>query len=327
MKRILFACMLAVFSLSTAFAANQTPSGKGFRIWFDAGGSPGESYTETVVKGAQQAAIDLGVELKLVYSDWQPEKMLQNFKNGLANRPSGLVVMGHPGDDAYAPLIHEAFAEGMAVTAIDTDLPVIREKYKSRGFGFVGPDDWARGADMAREILRRNSFGAGSRAMVWGFSSMENRGRSTRAMIEELRKAGMEVDDVEISDEINKDISLGAPVLSGYLTSHPDCKLIVVDHGALTGQMENFLKSAGFEADSVYVAGFSLSETALDAVKSGYLDLVGDVQPYLVGYGGVLQIVQTVRFGFSGLNVDTGGGFLSKENLQELVPLVKQGIR
>ena len=88
MKRILFACMLAVFSLSTAFAANQTPSGKGFRIWFDAGGSPGESYTETVVKGAQQAAIDLGVELKLVYSDWQPEKMLQNFKNGLANRPS-----------------------------------------------------------------------------------------------------------------------------------------------------------------------------------------------------------------------------------------------
>ena len=59
MKKILFACMLAVFSLSTAFAADQAPSGKGLRIWFDAGGSPGESYSETVVYGAQQAAIDL----------------------------------------------------------------------------------------------------------------------------------------------------------------------------------------------------------------------------------------------------------------------------
>ncbi len=322
--------ILAVAALlmgGAAFGANLEPSGKGMRVWFDAGGSVGEPYSTIVVNGAKQAAADLGVDLTIVYSDWNAEKMLENFKNGLAAEPTGFVVMGHPGDDAYAPLVDEAFENGMIVTAVDTELPVLQAKYQSRGFGYIGPDGWKQGEDMAKEILRRKDFKPGDRAFVWGLKRLESRGRRARAMLEVFEKAGLTVDYLEISDEINKDASLGAPVLAAYLASHPDCKLVVVDHGALTGQMENFLRGAGLKPGEVYAAGFSLNPATAASIESGYLNLVSEAQPYLMGYLGVLQIVQTGKYNFGGLVVDTGGGYVSNENIHAIAPLAKAGIR
>ncbi len=312
---------------SLAFAGALEPSGKGMSVWFDAGGAPGEPYATIVVNGAKQAATDLGVDLTVVYSDWNAEKMLENFKTGLAARPTGFVVMGHPGDEAYAPLIDEAFAKGMIVTAVDTELPKLQATYQSQGFGYIGPDGWKQGEDMAKEILRRKNFQPGDRVFVWGLKRLESRGRRARAMLEVFEQAGLTVDYLEISDEVNKDAALGAPVLAAYLGSKPDCKLVVVDHGALTGQMENFLRGAGLQPGEIYATGFSLNPATAASMESGYLNLVSEAQPYLMGYLGVLQIVQTAKYGFGGLVVDTGGGYVSNENIHAIAPLAKVGIR
>ncbi|QTX32881.1 substrate-binding domain-containing protein [Aminithiophilus ramosus] len=320
--------MIALVALTAGMAfADAEPSGKGMKVWFDGGGSPGEPYTTIVVNGAKQAAADLGVDLTLVYSDWNAEKMLENFKNGLAAAPTGFVVMGHPGDDAFEPLVDEAFSKGMIVTAVDTELPRLQGKYQSRGFGYVGPDGWKQGEDMAREILRRKAFKPGDKAFVWGLKRLESRGRRARAMLAVFEEAGLKVDYLEISDEINKDVSLGAPVLTGYLAANPDCRLVVIDHGGLTGQMENFLRAAGLKPGDLYATGFSLNPATAAAIESGYLNLVSEAQPYLMGYFGVLQIVQTAKYGFGGLSIDTGGGYVSAENIASVAPLAKEGIR
>ena len=327
MRKWATAAVLLGLLAGRACAEGLEQSGKGMSVWFDAGGSVGESYSTIVVNGAKQAAADLGVDLKIVYSDWNSEKMLENFKNGLAVRPTGFVVMGHPGDDAYAPLVDEAFDNGMIVTCVDTDLPKLQAKYQGRGFGFIGTDNWKQGAELAREILRRREFKKGDRAFVWGLKRLEGRGRRARALLEEFGKAGLTVDYLEISDEVNKDASLGAPVLAGYLASHPDCKLIVVDHGALTGQMGNFLRAAGLKPGEIYAAGFSLTPATVGAIESGYLSLTSEAQPYLMGYLSVLQIVNTAKYRFGGLNVDTGGGYVSVENIKAVAPLANAGIR
>ena len=51
---------------------------KRMKIWFDTGGSPGESYGSVLQNGAAQAAEDLNIDIRFVYSDWSAEKMLQN---------------------------------------------------------------------------------------------------------------------------------------------------------------------------------------------------------------------------------------------------------
>ena len=308
-------------------AGQLEPLGKGLTVWFDTGGPVGGPYNTIVQNGAVQAAADMGCTLKLLYSDWNPEKMIENFKTAVAARPAGVVIMGHPGDDAYAPFVKEAMDAGVLVTCVDTDLPQIRKEYQSRGFGVLDTDPDVMGTKMTNEALARSGIEKGSRVFVWGQKVMQERGRRARAMIRTLEEAGMVVDYIEISPEISKDTALGTPIVTGYLASHPDCKMMLIDHGALTSQMENFLKAAGVGPDEIYVGGFSLSPATATAIEHDYVDVVLEMQPYLLGYFGVAQIVLTKRYGFTGLRIDTGGGMITKENIALIAPLAKQGIR
>ena len=55
--------------------------------------------------------------------------------------------------------------------------------------------------------------------------------------------------------------------------------------------------------------------------------LIGDGQPYLQGYLPVLQLVLSKRFGFAGLNINTGSVFVTQDNFEFIAPLAEKGIR
>ncbi|WP_181317639.1 sugar ABC transporter substrate-binding protein [Photobacterium phosphoreum] len=304
-----------------------TPSGENMSIWIDVGGPVGGPYATVVQNGAKQAAEDLGANLRVVYSDWQPQKMIENFKQAVAANPSGIIIMGHPGDSAYQPLVMEAENKGINVTAIDTALPASMNAMRTKGFGYVGVSNAKRGIKLAAEALHRGQFKAGDRALVWGIKDIAERSKSTRGMIKTLEQAGLTVDFLQISPETDKDPSLGTAAITSYLASHVTTKLILVDHGSLTSQMANFLRNAGVKPKEILVAGFSLSPATADAIRSDYVQLVADSQPYLMGYLSVVQTVLSKRYGFSGLNIDTGAGFVDLNNIDFIAPLAAKGIR
>jgi simple sugar transport system substrate-binding protein len=111
------------------------------------------------------------------------------------------------------------------------------------------------------------------------------------------------------------------------MSANPDIKLVVTDHGNLTGTVQTFLEAAGKKPGEVYAAGFDMSGNAVEAIKAGWLQLVIDQQQYLQGYFGVLQICLTKNYGFSGLQIDTGAGFADKNNVDKLAALVTKQIR
>ena len=326
MKRSVGCLVLGLLMMvTTAMAGEKT--GQGLKIWFDVGGPVGGSYNTVVQNGAKAAAQDLGVDLTLVYSDWHPEKMIENFKKAVAVKPDGIVVMGHPGDAAYAPFIDEARKAGILVTSCDTPLPEAQGKYQAEGFGYIGPDNYSQGKAMAEESIRRFSLNKGDRVFVWGLKRLPTRGRRAVGILETLEAHGIVVDYYEISPEVDQDPSLGAPLVTGYLASRPDAKLMIIDHGSLTAQMESILRTAGQKPGAVAVAGFSLSPAMAAAIKNGYVHLVGDAQPFLLGYLSVAQIALTKKYGFSGLTIDTGSGFIHAGNLGLVEPLAKKGLR
>ena len=260
LSKSLAACALVLFPFFTSHnvsASISLQSGKDLDIWFDTGGAVGESHSTTVQNGAEQACIDLGCNVRFLYSDWSPQKMIENFNRSMASKPDGIVVMGHPGDDSYEPFIADARKQGILVTVSDTELPRLQAQYQSEGFGYVGMDNRTRGTALASESLRRFNLKQGDRALVWGVKSTPNRGLSTVGMIDALEKARLNVDYMEISPELNKDPALGIPQLTAYLIRNPDTRLIMVDHGGLTAQMGNFLRSAGVKPGEISVAGFS----------------------------------------------------------------------
>ena len=297
------------------------------RIAFFPGGPQGGVFAMNVYNGAVQAATDLGAQVQYYWSDWDPETMVRQFSEALATGFDGIAVMGHPGEDAFEPVIDQAQAQGVIVTSQNTELPRLEARYKSNGFGYVGQDLYNTGYALAAEAVNRFGLGEGDRAMVWGLLSQPTRGLRTQGVIDALEEAGMVVDYLEIDAATNADPPVGAPQFAGYVSANPDVKLVVTDHGGLTATMQTYFEAAGKGPDDMYGIGFDLNPAILEAIRSGYTDLVIDQQPWLQGYLPILQICLTKKFQFGGLHIDTGGGFVSADNVELLAPLVEQVIR
>ena len=325
---LLITLLAAGYAAAPTSAADPTDKWcKDVRIVFFPGGPAGGVFANNVFNGAKQAQLDLGVTVDYVFSDWDPQKMIQQFQEAAATMPDGIAVMGHPGDEAFDPLIESAEGKGIIVTSQNTTLPNMEAKYAANGFGYVGQDLYAAGFALGAESVKRFGLVKGDRAMVWGLKSQPTRGLRTQGVIDALEKAGLTVDYIEIDSSTNKDPAAGTPTFAGYVSANPDVKLVVTDHGGLTATLETYLKAAGKGPDDIYAAGFDLSPATTPAIKSGWTDLVIDQQPWLQGYLPILQICLTKVYGFSGLHVDTGGGFADKNNIDFLAPLAEKEIR
>jgi simple sugar transport system substrate-binding protein len=332
--RILIVVALVVMAalpvVSVSAQGSDGPKDKwcsGVKIVFFPGGPSGGVFAVNVYNGARQAASDLGADVEYVWSDWDPQKMVTQFAEAMATNPDGIAIMGHPGEEAFAPLVDEAEAQGIIVTSQNTDLPSIESRYAGAGFGYVGQELYQTGYNLGAEAVRRAGLVEGDRAFVWGLLSQPTRGLRTQGVIDAFEDAGLTVDYIEIDSATNADSAAGIPTFVAYVSSNPDVKVVVTDHGALTSTLQTYLEAAGKGPDDIYGAGFDLSPATVEAIRSGYTDLVIDQQQWLQGYLPILQICLTKQFAFSGLHVDTGGGFASADNVEILAPLVEQVIR
>ncbi len=332
---IAFALLVVLALLVPPAAMNQTLAQEdaeekwcsGVNIVFFPGGPPGGVFATVVYNGALQAEADLGASVEYIWSDWDPEKMVTQFMEAVATHPDGIAVMGHPGEDAFELPIEEAVDQGIVVTSQNTTLPRIEEKYKGQGFGYVGQELYGSGYALGREAMARAGLEEGDRAMVWGLLSQPTRGQRTQGVVDALEEAGVVVDYLEISEETNADPVAGTPTFTGYVTSHPDVKLVVTDHGGLTASLETYLTAAGKGPDDIFAAGFDLSKATVEAIRGGWTDLVIDQQQWLQGYLPILQICLAEKYAFSGLHIDTGSGFAHADNVELLAELVEKQIR
>lgn len=299
----------------------------GTKIVFFPGGTAGGSFETVVYNGAKAAAADTGADVQYVWSDWDPSKMTTQFTQAVATKPDGIAIMGHPGDKAFDPLIDDAESKGILVTSMNTQLTEAQAKYSSQGFGYVGAVLYQAGFALGQEAVKRSGVKSGDKAFLWGLLSQAGRGERTKGVKDALEKAGLKVIYQEIDDATNKSAAAGVPVFTGIFSANPDIKLMVTDHGNLTGTVQTFLEAAGKKPGDVYAAGFDMSGNAITAIKGGWLQLVIDQQQYLQGYFGVLQICLTKHYGFSGLQIDTGAGFADKNNVDQLAALVQKQIR
>ncbi len=327
---VLSACAPAAPAATQAPAQAAASTGgwcSGTKIVFFPGGTAGGGFETVVYNGAKQAAADTGADVQYVWSDWDPAKMTSQFTQAMATKPDGIAIMGHPGDTAFDPLIDQAESQGIIVTSMNTQLPTAQAQYAAKGFGYAGAILYQAGYALGQEAVKRSGLKAGDKAFLWGLLAQAGRGERTKGVKDALEKAGLTVIYQEIDDATNKSAAAGVPVFTGIMSANPDIKLVITDHGNLTGTIQTFLQAAGKKPGDVYAAGFDMSGNAVTAIKGGWLQLVIDQQQYLQGYFGVLQICLTKHYGFSGLQIDTGAGFVDKDNVDFLAPLVEKQVR
>ncbi len=326
--------LLLATAAATALAAGPTLAadvpvpGKGVTIYMQMGGNAGDGATLARQTGAAAAAKALGVDaLNEQFSGWAPEKMIEQFKQALAAKPSCIAIMGHPGSEAFADLVKQAFDQGVIVTDGNAPLSELQAAYGPRGFGYAGVDLYAGGQLTAERMIEVGKLKSGDEAMVYGVFSQAERGQSEKGLADTLEKAGLQVDRLEITQEANSDASLAVPVLAAYVQAHPALKAIGTQHGGITGVLADVLKKAGKRPGDVTVGGIDLAPSTIDGLQSGYVSVTLDQLLYLQGFMPVLQCVLTKSYKMPGLSLNTGAGVVTPQTIGELVPLIEAGIR
>jgi len=320
-------CMVLTGTLAGggAHAADMSCAGKNF-VFFP-GGAEGDSFASIVYAGAKLAADQTGCHVDYVWSDWDPQKMVQQLSEAIARKPTGISIMGHPGEEAYAPLIEQAEKDGIIITTSNVPLPNIEAKHKDNGFGYIGAQQHAAGYTLGEAAAKTCGLKSGDTAFVWGLLGQAGRGQRTQGVVDALKAAGVQVQYLEISDAVNKDATQGIPAFVSFTASHPEIKAAITDHGALTATLPAYMKAAGKKPGEICGAGFDMSAPIVQGVKDGYISVVLDQEPFLQGYLPILQLYLTSKFGFAGMDVDTSAALITKQNIDAVAALAQQGIR
>ena len=290
------------------------------------GGPAGGAFNSIIDRGALQAAADTGANVEIVYSEWDFDKMVTQFREAISQRPDGIAMMGHPGDDALMPLAAEAAEAGIPVMYMNVDVPEIRARF---GSGYVGATLYTQGRALGEETLRLagDQIGPGDKAIVMSRWESENRAQRELGLVDVLEEAGIEVIKLQEAEGASADQMLQLPVLTSTLLSNPETKLIGYPGGPWLSAAPVFMDAVGKEPGEVIGVGFDLGQGVMAAFEAGHVLVTSDQQPYQQGYLPVLSLCQQLVYKLGPLNVDTGAGFVTIDNYQDVVALAEEGVR
>jgi len=327
MKRlstILSVLLIVVTVLSFANLTTTRSQAKKLVIYMQMGGDAGAPSVLARTNGARAAAKALDIDMKEQYASWDQKKMIDQFKEAIAAKPDGITIMGHPGEDAMMPLVEEAFKQGIIVTSGNNPMPKIMAKFQAQGFGYAGADLYA-GGYRTGEAMVAAGLKAGDEALVYDIWHEELRSRSSQGVFDALTKAGVKVDKLDVTQEVNSNSSLAIPILTAYLASHPNLKAIGTQHGNITAILPKVLEQAGKKPGDILVGGIDLGPDTVAGVRKGYIVASFDQLLYLQGYYPILQIWLTKNYQIPGQMQDTGLGMVTPKNVEQIAKLIEQG--
>jgi simple sugar transport system substrate-binding protein len=329
MKRIatLLAIVL-VLSFVLGYAPGQTATAQDKKLimYMQMGGDPGIASVLARTNGAKAAAEDLNVELHEQYASWDPQKMIDQFKQAIAAKPDCIEIMGHPGEAAMGPLVDEAVAAGIVVTSGNNDMPNIEAKYQSVGFGYAGADLHDGGYRTGKGLVAAG-LKKGDEALVYDIWHQEGRRRSPQGIVDALTEAGVKVDQLDVTNDVDVDATKAIPIITAYLAAHPNLKAIGTQHGQITAILPKILKDAGKKPGDILLGGIDLGPDTIQGIKDGYIVAVFDQVLYLQGYYPVQQCWLTKTYKIPGLHLNTGVSVATPKNIDDITPLIKAGFR
>ncbi|MEE3502736.1 substrate-binding domain-containing protein [Acidiphilium acidophilum] len=321
---------LATTALATIPTAHAAPAsdklGAGLTMYFQMGGSPGDGSTLPREIGAKAAAKAFGVKLIEQYSNWQPETMITQFRQALAASPDCIEIMGHPGNRAFMPLVAQAEKQGIVVTAGNVPLPKLQALYRANGFGYAGTYLFKGGETTAEAMIKAGHLKKGDVALEYGVFAEGIRGLSDKGLAHGLKKAGLKVYELNISNKVNADPALAVPIMVAFIERHPNIKAIGTQQGLVTSFIPQALKEAGKKPGQITVGGIDLAPATIAGLKSHYITVTLNQQLYLQGFLPVAQCVLTKKFGLEGMNTNTAAGTDDAAMVSKILPLIKQGV-
>ncbi|WP_030354816.1 sugar ABC transporter substrate-binding protein [Streptomyces scopuliridis] len=277
-------------------------------------GAPGDTFWDTIRKGAQAAAAKDNV--KLVYSSDPSGPNQSNLvQNAVDQKVDGIAVtLAKP--DAMKAVVAQAEQAGIPVVGFNTG---VRDWKKQGLLAYFGQDESIAGEAFGRRLNEAGAKHTACVIMEQGHVALEARcagvKKTFQGRTDILYVNGTDMPSVKstITAKLKQDSSidyvttLGAPFAMTAIQSIAD---------------------AGGKAE---LATFDLNKDAVGAIKSGKIQWAVDQQPYLQGYLAVDSLwLYKTNGNYSGggeAPVLTGPAFVDKTNVDKIAEFAAKGTR
>ncbi len=325
---MLYVCALLLLGCTAQAEEKWQPEkdwAKGIKIRMFVGGDPGDKFASIIYRGAQQAQLDTGCEVEYVFSGWSIEKITSQFREAVAAKPDGIVMVGIAGDAGNMEVAKSARNAGIKMMWITADVKKVRAE---QGGGYIGVLDLTKqGRDLATEALAKLDIPEGKTIVVFGAFGQPGRYYREEGAAACFEEAGYNVVRISVEDNWASDPSVAIAPITGAVLSNPDTKLIVFPGGQLLGAVPVYMRAINKRPGEIFCIGFDTSSEVMKAFNDGYVQLTSDQQPFIHGYLSILSLCLQVKYQLAPLVVDTGAGFVDVDNYTEVEGLASMGLR
>ncbi|KPJ88587.1 MAG: hypothetical protein AMS17_04845 [Spirochaetes bacterium DG_61] len=245
-------------------------------------------FTETIKKGAEHAAQDLGCKVEVVApSAYDPDAQLAQFEGLVAKGVQGILLQPVP-EDYFTVPINNAIDGGIPVMTFDAT------PFDSKAVVYFGPSGSRSGEKLGKLALQKLTDAGITRGKVImsicfpGVYQLEARVRSFQKAFQ-----GTSFDILGPFDCGEEQADVYAFWESTY-AGHPDMLLAV---GACAQDLPNIYKFKLKSGADFHAIGYDEELESLRAIKEGYADATVGEHPYLYGYLGVKAMFEHFKDG------------------------------
>lgn len=275
----------------------------------------GGSFWSVAKRGAEDAAAAEGVELDYQESNNDPQQQAQLIETAVSAGVDGIAV-SVPNPDAIRDALQKATDAGIPIVTLNSGSTV----YKDFGaITHVGQDEEIAGAGAGEQLAA-----AGGTKLLCIIHEQNNVGLQSRCAgarstfggdVEDFQVTGT-ADPTQTANEIAAKLQADSSI-DAVLALNPDIAMAAVEAVDTAGSSAN-------------LATFDLSGDVVAAIEDGSVLFAVDQQQYLQGYLPVvfLKLYKTnANTVGGGLPVNTGPGFVTKDNAATVASLAEAGTR
>jgi simple sugar transport system substrate-binding protein len=272
----------------------------------------GDTFWDTVRKGAEEAAAKDNVEL-LYTNDPEAGRQAQLIQQAVDQKVDGIAVtLATPG--ALKDSLKKASDAGIPIVSLNAGEDVSKEL---GAFTHFGSNEQLAGQAVGEKLAAENFKHPICVIQAQGHVGLEARCAGVKS----------KVPGTEILYVNGADMTAVESTATAKLQAAKDADVIIGLGAPVTLTL---LKSIATAGSSAKVASFDLNKELAQKIADGTVLFTVDQQPWLQGYGSVDALWQVKRGGFKlggGQPVLTGPTIVDKSNAADVVKFADQGIR
>ena len=115
--------------------------------------------------------------------------------------------------------------------------------------------------------------------------------------------------------------------MTAWLQANPKPAGILFDGGQILMGAQDLLEPLGYGPGDIPCGGFDLNPKVTELIKTGWVDVTIDQQPYLQGFLAVLTLYLTAWGYFEFPDINTGSYVVDRTNIDKVAEGVERGIR